>query len=273
MKILLLTIFITSTTADYVCDGLFLNQEYYKTKIIKDGINRIHELTFNRNDNTAYFTFEQIAKVPTRMLGYVKLDDESSGVIEGVRNATGLALDQNLNRLYIGGSDGLFMMNMNNKEKVPEKLPVNDDIRSLFVKNNVVYFVNSKKEGHRFEFGVVNPVFELQGYAIEKFILDDDNNIMFLQNNKPYRIKLGTKLVNSHEKIFVTDIATDLNFKPYVCAKDGLYVYNKYKYVLDKVGDLKDIRKLAFVSANEPIYVVVDTLIRLIKQSVPCYGD
>lgn len=273
MKILLLTLFIAAASADNYCKGLYINQKYYNVEIIKEGINRVQELVFNRNDNTVYFTFIQMANVPTRALAYVKLADKSAGLIEGIRNATGLAIDQNLNRLYVGGSDGLFMINMNQKEKVPEKLPVNDDVRSLFVKNNVVYFVNRLREAYRFEFGVVNPVFELQGYSIDKFILDDDNNIMFLQNNKPFRVKIGTRIVNSHEKVYATDLAVDINYKPYVCAKDGLYVYNKYKYVLDKVGDLKDIRKLAFVSKDEPIYIVVDTLVRLINNPVPCLGD
>ncbi|KOB69902.1 Ommochrome-binding protein [Operophtera brumata] len=271
MKYLILALFISSASAH--CSGLFLNRKYYDVNIIKEGVNKIHEIVFNRNDNTAYFTFEQIAKVPTRALGYVKLDGNEAGVIDGIRNATGLAIDQALNRLYVGGSDGLYMINNNKKDKVPEQMPVNDDIRSLFIKDNAVYFVNRRREAFKFDFGYVNHVFELQGVAVDKLILDDDNNIMFLQNNKVFRVKIGTRIVNSHEKYVVNEIAADPHFKPYVCAKDGMYVYNKYKYALDKVGELKDVRKLAFITAEEPIYVVLDKIVRLVSNPVACLGN
>lgn len=267
----LLLLFITSASAD--CTGLYINRKYFNVNIIKEGVNKVHQIVFNRNDNTAYFTFEQIAKVPTRALGYLKLDGYEAGVIDGIRNATGLAVDQNLNRLYVGGSDGLFMINNNRKDKVPEKLPVDDDIRNLFLKDNAVYFVNRRREAYKFDFGYVNPVFELQGIGVDKFILDDDNNILYIQNNKLFRVKIGTKIVNSHEKYVVNEIATDPYFKPYVCTKDGMYVYNKYKYVLDKVGELKDVRKLAFVTPDEPIYVVLDKIVRLVTNPVACLGD
>lgn len=272
MKYLLLALFISYASA-LDCAGVFLNRKYYDVNIIKEGVNRIHQIVFNRNDNTAYFTFEQIAPVPTRVLGYVKLDGNEAGIIEGIRNATGLAIDQGLNRLYVGGSHGLYMINNNKKDKVPEHLPVNDDVRSLFIKDNAVYFVNRRREAFKFDFGYVTPVFELQGVQVDKLILDDDNNIMFLQSNKLFRVKIGTRIVNSHEKLVVNEIAADPNFKPYVCAKNGIYVYNKYKYVLDKVGELNDIRKLAFITAEEPIYVVLDKIVRLVSNPVACLGD
>lgn len=269
--IFLLLLFVSSASAE--CSGLFLNHQYYNVHIIKEGVNRVHQLVFSRNDNTAYFTFEQIAKVPTRVLGYVKLAGDEAGVIDGIRNATGLAIDQSLNRLYVGGSDGLFMIDLNKKDKVPEKLPVDDDIKDLFLKGNTVFFVNRRRQAFKFDFGSVMPVFELQGVGVDKLILDDDNNIIFLQNQRLFRVKIGTNIVNSHEKYVVNDIATNQKYKPYVCASDGIYVYNKYKYVLDKIGDLKDVRKLAFVTGDDPIYVVLDKIVRLTINPVPCFGD
>lgn len=270
MKFFLLALFISSASAQ--CTGVFIDQKYFNVKVLKEGVSGIHEIVFNRNDNTAYFTFDQIAKIPTRMLGYLKLDGLEAGVIDGVRNATGLAIDQGLNRLYVGGSDGIFMYNLN-KDKVPEQLPVKEDIRSLFLKNNAVFFVNRRREAFKFEFGYTNPFFELQGVAVDKLVLDDDNNIMFMQDKKLFRVKMGTRIVNSHEKYVVNDLTVDLNFKPYVTTKDGVYVYNKYKYVLDKVAELKDIRKFIFVTKDEPMYVVVDNIVRLTNNPVPCLGD
>lgn len=271
MRLLLLTLFVTSGSCNS-CPGVYFKEKYYNIEIIKEGLNNIQEFVFNRNENILYFTFEQYTEVPIFVLGYIKLDTRETGIIDGVRNATGLAIDQGLNRLYIGGSDGLFMINNNRKVKVPEKMPPTDHIISLFVKDGVIYYINREKKAFKFD-GVVSPVYELQGVAVNKLVLDDDNNILFIQGKKLYRVKIGTRIINSHERYVVSDIASDTNFKPFACAKDGLYVYNKYKYVLDKVGELRDIDKLAFVTAEEPIYVVRDKIVRLQFNPIPCFGD
>lgn len=270
MKIVLLTVLLTSTTADDYCQGIYFKEKYYNIELLKEGVNRVHQMVYNRNDDRLYFTFEQIAKYSTRMLGYLNIKTRETGIIDSIKNATGLAIDQNANRLYIGSSDGLFFLNINNKGT--EKLPLIDDIRYLFFKN-VIYFINSRKEAFIFDHGDVYPVMELKGVVVEKLIVDDNDNIIFLNNNKLYRVKIGTKLINSHEEYTVDTIATDANFKPYICAKNGVFVYNKYKYALDKVADMNGLRALTFTGIDDPIYVVIDNVVKLNYNPVPCFGD
>ncbi|KAG6458976.1 hypothetical protein O3G_MSEX011141 [Manduca sexta] len=271
MKLLILAVIIATVNADDYCHGIYINDKYYNVDIIKEGVNKVHQIAYSSRDNTLYFTFEQLSDVPTRSLGYVNFNSEQTGIIEGVRNATGLAIDRSRNRVYVGGSDGLFFLN--EATKVPEMLPVSQDIRYLFFKN-VVYFVNNKRQAFKFDSGVVYTVDELSLVEVEKFVEDDDNNLLFLNKNNLFRVKLGTKAVNSHEKYVVSTIAADNFGKPYVSAKNGLYVYNKYKYVLDRISDkLTGLKALTFDMQNNPIYVVNDKIVRLIVNPIPCFGD
>lgn len=264
MKLLLLFAFLSWTSAQK-CPGIFFNYRCYEIEIIKEGISNIHQLVFNDHDNTLYFTFDQISTIPSRGLGFFNIDDETSGIIEGIRNATGIAIDKRRNRIYVGGSDGLFFLHEN---KVPEKLPVQESIQYLFFKD-VVYFINRRREAFKFDYGTVNRLTELLGQSVDKLVVDDDNNILFTQNRKLLRVKLGTRAINTHERYIVDVITTDYSYKPYICATSGIYVYNKYKFALDKVANLYDIRELTFTKQGDPIYAVLDNIVKLNYNAIP----
>lgn len=264
---LLFTIIIATTRAEKYCTGVDFNDRYHNVQILKDSVNRIHQLILNRNDNTLYFIFEQTAD--SKAAGYYNLDNLNSSYVDGIRNAAAIAIDNINNKVYIGGADGLFIID--NINKIPTSLPVRDDIQSMYFKNNNIFYTNKRKEAFVFHEGRISSVIELNGYKPDDIILDDDNNILFTQEKTLYRVKLGTRAVNIHEKYIVDVIATDNYNKPYICTKDGIYAYNKYKYALDKVSDLTNLRGLAFSKDNSPIYAVLDLIVKLNVSPIGCF--
>ncbi|CAH0598634.1 unnamed protein product [Chrysodeixis includens] len=266
-RLLLLTC-ILHTAFSEKCIGIVFTNRCYEVEILKEGLNNIHQMAFNNNDNTLYFTFDQIAKIPMRALGFFNLETKATGIVEGIRNATGVAIDQRRNRIYVGGADGLFFIN---EKKVPEQMPVQDSIHYLFFKD-IIFFINRRREAYRFDYGVVSPLQELAGIAVDKLIVDDEYNMFFLQNRKLSRVKLGTRAINTHERYTVDAITTDFNFRPYVSTTNGLYVYNKYKYALDKVSNIVDLKEITFNRQGDPIYVVVDNIVKL-NNPVPYIRD
>ncbi|XP_028161289.1 ommochrome-binding protein-like [Ostrinia nubilalis] len=269
MKLLypfLLSIILTLSTADRRCRGVNFNGKYYDIEMIKEGINKIHQMALNRNDNTVYFTYDQLTDVPMRSLGYVKLDTREAGLIGGIRNASGVAIDHVRNKVYVGGMDGLYVLN---KEGMPEKYPVYDSIEKLFFKD-VLFFVNSKKEAHVFDNGILKPMIELQHEDVDDLIIDDDDNVFFLQNGTLFRVRLGTRAINIHERYKVNVLSVDPYYRAFIGTSEGVFVYNKYKFALDKVSNIRDLRSLTFNKNLEPVYAVVDVLIKLNVNPLKC---
>lgn len=263
---LLVFTIISASEADRRCSGVHFNGKYYDVEIIKEGVNRIHQMVLNRNDNTVYFTYEQISEFPSRSLGFFNLNTRVAGLIGGVRNASGVTVDQVRNKIYVGGTDGLYVLN---KERVPEKYPVYDSIEKLFFRN-VLYYINSKKEAHVFDNGLINPLMELEGEKVDDLVVDDDSNIFFLQSKNLFRVKLGTRAINVHEGYTVNVLTVDPYFRAFVSTTDGVYIYNTYKFALDKVSNIRDLRALTFSKNLEPIYAVVDVLVKLNVNPIRC---
>ncbi|XP_046974365.1 uncharacterized protein LOC124540727 [Vanessa cardui] len=272
MKILIILTIAAMTSADKRCHGIDVANRYYNLNIIKDGINNIHDLVLNRNDNTVYFTFDDISKTPRRtrrLLGHLNTDTGVATVIDGIRNATAIAIDHINGKIYVGGSDGLYKIN---EMKGVEKLPIHDDIKSMHFKDNL-YFVNHRREAYKFEDGFSALVPELRGVEVDSLVFDDDNNIFFTQNTKLFRIKLNTRAINTHESYLANAISTDSYSKVYICTSNGLFVYNKYKYVFDKVANLNNLKAITFNRKNEPVYAAADYIVKLSLSEIGCFED
>ncbi|CAH0403711.1 unnamed protein product [Chilo suppressalis] len=259
--------FAASVIPDRKCRGVYFDNKYYDIEILKEGINKIHQLVFNNNDNTVYFTFGQIGAVPYRSLGYYNLDTRQAGLIGGVRNASGVAVDQIKNKVYVGGIDGVYALN---RDKEPERYPIYDNIHKLFFRD-VLYYINVRKEAYVFDNGIVNRMPELQTEKVDDIIVDDDDNVFFLQNDTLFRVKLGTRAINIHEGYPINVMAVDPYYRAFFSTKNGIFIYNKYKFALDRVSRMKDLRALAFTKNMEPIYAVVDILIKLKANPTNCY--
>ncbi|CAK1549143.1 unnamed protein product [Leptosia nina] len=230
--ILLIASFFAFTDADKRCRGVDFDEKYFNLLIVKEGINHLHDLAINRNDNNVFFTYETLTTPPLRVLGYIELDAKKAGIIGGIRNATAVAVDQFYGKVYVGGADGLFKIN---NQKIPERLPIQDDIRSLHYKDGL-YFTNSKREAYKFEDGYASLVPELLGVEVDRLVIDDENNIFFTQNKKLFRVKIGTRAINTHEMYIVDALTTDKYNKPYICTRKGVAHLNIFGDASSELG-------------------------------------
>ncbi|XP_039761610.1 uncharacterized protein LOC120634846 [Pararge aegeria] len=268
--LIILTAALALTSADKHCNGVDMDGKYYNLNIIKEGISHIHDLAVNRNDDSIYFTYEDVSQnVLNRVLGHIDIGTKVATVIQGIRNATAIAIDNFNNKIYVGGADGLFRIN---EHKVPERLPIQDDVKSMHYKNGL-YFVNNRNEAYKFEDGFAAPIPELNGIKVDRLVLDDDNNIFFTQDKKLFRIKLGTRAINTHEGLTTNALSTDNYSRAYICTDKGVYAYNKYKFVFDKKADLRNLKALSFRKLNEPTYAVADYIIELKLSPIGCFED
>ncbi|KAI5643489.1 hypothetical protein NE865_04473 [Phthorimaea operculella] len=271
MKLLIVATLIITTSSQQTpriekrCSGVYFSNQYYDIEVLKDGLNDVQQLILNRNDNTLYFIYGQAYGTG---LGYLKVDTNEVGIIVGVRNATSIAIDQQYNKIYIGSQDGIYKIN--NYNRIPDRLPVYDSVQSMYFKD-VLFFTNTRNEAFIFEDGQITPVFELQRTPAEKIILDDDHNIFFTVGKELFRVRLGTRIVNSHEMYKTDVLTTDSDHKPFIVTRNGTYTYNKYKYAFDKVADMKGLKGLTFNKFGDPFYAVVDLLIKLKPNPNRCY--
>ncbi|XP_052747962.1 uncharacterized protein LOC113513603 isoform X2 [Galleria mellonella] len=180
MKLLFLLLACIISTSANKCNGVLFDQRYYEPQILKDGLNRVRQLVFNRKDNDIYFLYNQ----------------------DGVRI-----------------------------------------------------------------------VEDMKDYTADSFVVDGDGNMLFTNGKKLFKIKLGTRSP-AFELVTrtVTALSKDIEDRLFAASLDGIFVYNKYKFALDKISNLHEIKALTFNNMLEPIYVVFDLLVKL-KNPVNCVED
>ncbi|XP_063543688.1 ommochrome-binding protein-like [Cydia strobilella] len=263
---LLLILIISSASAQtFQQFCLPFHNNYYQPIIVKEGVKDVQKLVLNRNDNTLYFIFNKVGDLGYS-LGYVNLNTNLAGVVDGIRNASSVTVDQVNNVVYAGGKEGLYIVKSIDDRKELEKMPVFHDIFDIFFKG-VLYFSTKRREAFRVRNNVVYRLPALAGVSVEKIVLDDDNNILFTANRKLFRLKLGTRDIAMHEDLLVDGIAVDEDFIPFVTTTQGIYVYNKYKYALDPVSNerLRSLNALTFSKEDELIYEAAGNIYKLAR--------
>ncbi|XP_013194806.1 uncharacterized protein LOC106138243 [Amyelois transitella] len=268
MKFLLILTLITAASAQK-CRGTFFNNKYYNMEVLKEGLNRVKQMIYSSKENSVYFIYDQGGILYNGGAGYYNLNNHQAGFFMGIRNATSLAVDNNKNRIYIGCAEGLYAVTDGN---LPERFPISEPILSLYYKDDL-YFTNIRRKVYKFDLDGVKLVPEMRYDFADNIIVDDDNNLFFLKDKKVNRVKLDTGAPAFEVTEFPVNLMTmDVDGKLYVATNDGIYLYNRYKYALDKISNLKNVKALSFDKKWDPIYVVFDLLVRL-KNPVECYED
>lgn len=263
---ILLYLMIIHYTISEDCSKVKFNEKYYEIEMLKEGVNNVRDLAINRNTETLYFAFDLIRKDETSVIAYVNMTSGEATTIDGVKNARTVTVDQENNIVYVGGDDGIFTLNQWN---APVKVNVNDNVLKLFNLNDYLFYTTNNKKTFVYANGEKNIVKELLDSKVNSFVIDNTRHVFFIENGNLFRVKLGTRAVNIHEKYIVNDVTTDINGKLYVSASDGVYTYNNRKYSLERVSKLTGLKSLVFDKNNVPIYAVSDKIIKL-NLSAPC---
>lgn len=265
--ILLSTSLFGAALAQEKCHGINFDDRYYEAEILKEGINNVNKLTIDHNDNTLYFIFDLLGGHSTTSVGYMNLETKATGTVDGIKNPNDIAVDQMYNIVYIGGADGIFRLN---ERKVPVQLPMEgNNVVTLFFKNHL-YYTNGRKEAFRYVNGYSTALTELSGAAVDSLVIDSDSNIFFLQDDMLFRVKQGTRAINTHEKYVIHSLTTNHFGKAIASGHDGVYAYNKYKYDLERVSGMRDLKSLTFNRHNEPVYAIADKIVKLTLTG-PCH--
>ncbi|XP_052747961.1 uncharacterized protein LOC113513603 isoform X1 [Galleria mellonella] len=269
MKLLFLLLACIISTSANKCNGVLFDQRYYEPQILKDGLNRVRQLVFNRKDNDIYFLYNQGVLNYYGSVGYYNLNTKLAGFFKEIRNATSISIDEKRNRIYIGSIDGLYAVG---ERRIPEKFPLYEPIQHLFF-NNILYFTNMRNKMFTFDTDGVRIVEDMKDYTADSFVVDGDGNMLFTNGKKLFKIKLGTRSP-AFELVTrtVTALSKDIEDRLFAASLDGIFVYNKYKFALDKISNLHEIKALTFNNMLEPIYVVFDLLVKL-KNPVNCVED
>ncbi|XP_053620726.1 uncharacterized protein LOC128681122 isoform X1 [Plodia interpunctella] len=269
MKLFIIFVTLAAACAAQKCRGTFFNNKYYSMEVLKEGLNRVKQMVYSKNENSVYFIYDQGGLIYSGGAGYYNLDNYQAGFFMGIRNATSFTVDDKKNRLYIGSADGLYAVTDRN---LPEKFPINEPILSLYFKDDL-YFTNIRRKVYKFDLDGVKMVPEMRYDFADDIVIDDDNNLFFLKDKKVFRLKLNTGSPAFEVTDFPVNVMTmDVDDKLYIATNDGIFLYNRYKYALDKISNLRNVKALAFDKRWDPVYIVFDLLVRL-KNPVECYED
>ncbi|XP_053610725.1 ommochrome-binding protein-like [Plodia interpunctella] len=231
-----------------------------------------NQLAVEKSSNTLYFSFDfgQGEYIP----GILNISTKKLTVLKGPKDAFAIAINDTSREVYFGGSYGVYKYNP--IEKSLKQLLVPDlDVWWLFVKNNMLYFIKFPTlYAYCYHNRTVRSVERLKTSSIQQFVVDEGNNIFFINSSGLYGVKNESEnitMLRSDTKFLGMTI--DNKGDVFASADDGIYIVDRIVAKVKKVVNIPGVLGLTFDKNNHLIYSDSHEITRLVAVSSNTYND
>lgn len=237
----------------------------------------IHKMAILRSENTLFFSFEPtIEDEEYYKIGFVQLDRPNvSGIISGGRNFVinfgAFDIDQDNGLVYLGGVDGIFVLDTTMKKLSPYSSR-GDQITSLYYKNHV-YFVRYDDKGIIMKRGdMFKTIFEY--IPVKNFVVNRNDVVVFLTNYGLY-VGKGRLIHRVSKNPLIRGLTVDLDGVVYAWWIDGIYkviIFDKNLEMsrIEKVSHLPSIGAMTFDNENNVLFTIDRSLYRMVETRYNC---
>lgn len=249
------------------CNRVQIGDQWYERDVLWSHIGRPYNLNIHKGTNILFFSYsltEFYSDVDFE-LGYINIDTLESSVIAGIKGGCAIAIDQDNDVVFLGGSDGIYKYNMMTKIADLYK-EEGKNIWSLFYRKNLFYISYPNQRLYIEIDGIFLTVKEFEDFEVDNFFATGNNEVYYANKTGFYKINnidLKSELVN--ELITVRQITEDNDENMYLATNIGIYAMADM-FPMRRILDMKNIYGLAFDRQNRFI-ISDDTSIILLKPS------
>ncbi|CAG9793852.1 unnamed protein product [Diatraea saccharalis] len=243
-------------------------RENTRRQVILADVNIPYKFSLDRSKNHLFFCInaDEFSEQSFHSV-VLELHGGSTTIVPGIRNGFASAVDHASGSVYLGGSDGIYKYNYQTKDVITPSLIGEIDIFDMYFQK-YLYFVDTANQNlYTYKNNKVTIVPELKDHQILHFVIDVDDNIIFVNGAGIHILPKGEKsaILYDNRNINIRGATTDINGLPFFIAQDGIY----------KIGDNMELVKililengygLAFDKDNNIVYSDERTVNKLI----PC---
>lgn len=239
----------------------------HKKHVVLADVNIPYKFSLNRSKDCLFFCINA-DDFSEHSFHSVVLDLKSrlATIIPGVRNGFASAVDQTTGAVYLGGSDGIYQYNFHTKDVNRLPLISGVDIFDMYF-HNYLYFVDTANQNiHVLKNNLPILIPELKDYQIQHFVVDAQENVIFVNSTGLFILMKGSKLATLYDdrSINFRGATTDMQGVPHFIAQDGIYSIDENKELV-KIITLDNGYGLAFDKDNNIIYSDERTVNKLIS--------
>lgn len=252
------------------CAGIKVNGVSHKEKVLINGINRPYQLSCykkNKTDHIIYFSYNiGPQNESTFEIGYYEGGNRVPEPIKDVKNGFATAVNHEEDRIYLGGSEGIYVHNLTSNTSHTELLVPKHDIWDLFYKDFLYFIVFPSRRLYKYHAGKTD-LLEHIHEKIFHFVIDGDGDTFISNKTGLYMIKKDSKhrIHIKGPKIFR---AFEVNRKgvAHFCGQNKVYVADKEKHTLDEIAKIKNIFGLTFDDDDNMIYSDPHQIVKLERE-------
>ncbi|XP_026499291.2 ommochrome-binding protein-like [Vanessa tameamea] len=248
---------------------VLVNGKPHRKQIILADVNIPYKFSIDRNKNKLFFCInaDEFSEQSFQSV-VVDLNSGMVKIVPNIRNGFASAVDQNTGTVYLGGSDGIYEYNHTTQEVDRPAVVSGVDVFDMHFKDYLYFVETTNLDLYVLRNSKKTIVYNVEEYGIYHFAIDggdnailaNPNGIFFLSKKAKSPVMFADSIRN------IRGITTDKKGKPYLIAKNGIYLMDQKNLQLFEILPLTDGYGLAFDNNNNIVYSDERSVIKL----TPC---
>lgn len=253
------------------CEGIYVRDKFHKKVVIGMGLNRPYQLAYDQHNHKIFFSYN-VGKddEDSFEIGYIEKGHIKHKVLKEVENGFAIAINNNDNVVYFGGSEGIYKQHLKTNDSVIEKILSHQNIWDMFFKHHLYFIAYPSQKLYKYEHSHNKTIPERQKSIHEKifqFAIDGDEDKFVTNETGLFRIKNGTdnRIFYEGPKVYRA-IEIDNKGVAHFSGQNGIFIVNKKNDTLEKIAHVKNIFGLAFDNNNNIVYSDPHEIVKLLPE-------
>lgn len=272
MKLLILLGLVALTKARVIaddnenCNGVIVNGINHEKQILKENVDKPYQLALDYDTNTLYFSYTATDGSVFRS-AYINLKTNEFGTIKGIRGGFANAVDPKTHKIYIGGSDGIYVVNENSQTAV--KTDITDlNIWQVFVKDDVYFTSYPDENAYVYKDGETKIVPEIGDAKAMLLAVDKNHDIYYYNSSGVFHYNKADGTTKNIGDNTVNGFTHDSNDNIFFSTPTG--VYSVKDNSVTKVVGINNIYGAAIAADGSIIYAADNSIVKLKSTGHEC---
>ncbi|XP_063372479.1 ommochrome-binding protein-like [Cydia amplana] len=270
MKLFLLAALVAIVTAGehkLKCKTVSVRGKIHKKDVLATGINRPYQLSMYKHEHKIFFSYN-VGKneEDTFEIGYIKKGEKNVTAIKEVFNGFASAVDEENHHVYLGGSKGIYKLNLKNNNETLENIVSGYNIWYMFFYKHL-YFIDFPSQNLYVYKKNATKVHYIKD-KIYQYVIDKDGDQFITTDKGLYRIKEGSSA--GHDRHQYSDIklfrgaALDNTGHAYFCSNHSIYATNKNNHTLVEIAYVRNVFGITFDNQDNIVYSDPKNIVKLL---------
>ncbi|XP_047022385.1 ommochrome-binding protein-like [Helicoverpa zea] len=244
----------------------------FEKEILKSDVQSPYQLAIDHDTNTLFFSYtartDEMFKI-----AYLSLKTGDFGIVSGIHGGFATAIDRMSHVIYMGGDDGIYRFDYDNKDATNLHINENSNIWQMFYKNALYFTTYPEEKAYVYKSKKLYEIADLLNVKVMLIAVNRQDNLVYTNSSGVFLYSKTDGSTIQLNNGVANGITADIEGNLYFSTASAIYSIDDKTNAVERLARLENTYGMAIDNAGNIIYATEDSIIRLKPSRKVCIDD